>query len=174
MHRETIRVIGLNPGTRYMGIAVFYGSELRNWQVRNIDGKWSNDKMAKVIMLLSSLMDCHKPDVLAVKRLHPSRSSPNLNRLVSRINELSRRKGLMVCQYTIDELKRHYQAGTRITRRELAEMVASEYPILFHEWSKEQANMNPYYVRMFEAVALGSVCFHQLDSNRLTRVIKKL
>jgi len=170
MHKK-IKVVGLNPGTRYMGIAVFYGSELRDWQVRNIEGRWSYDKMAKVIMILSSLIDCYKPDVLAIKKLHPSRSSPNLNRLVGRINGLSKRKGLRVCPYTIDELKRHFQSKTRITRRELAEMVASEYPILFHELSKEQANINPYYIRMFEAVALGSVCFHQLDRDRRIRGI---
>ncbi len=154
-----------------MGIAVFYGAELRDWQVRNIDGGWSNDKMAKVIMLLSSLIDCHRPDVLAIKKLHPSRSSPNLNRLVCRINELSKKKGLKVCQYTIDELKRRLQSETRITRRDIAEMVVSEYPILLHELSKEQANINPYYIKMFEAVALGSVCFHQLDRGRRTKII---
>jgi len=120
MHKK-IKVVGLNPGTRYMDIAVFYGSELRDWQIRNIEGRWSNDKMAKVIMILSSLIDCHKQDVLAIKKLHPSRSSPNLNRLVGRINELSKRKGLRVCQYTIDELKRHFQPETRITRRDLAD-----------------------------------------------------
>jgi hypothetical protein len=90
---------------------------------------------------------------------------------VGRINELSKRKGLRVCQYTIDELKRHFQPEARITRRDLADMVTSEYPILFHELSKEQANINPYYVRMFEAVALGSVCFHQLDRDRRIRGI---
>ena len=164
MHRKATKVIGLNPGTRYMGIAVFYGSELRDWQVRNIEGRWSKDKMAKVIMVLSSLIDCHKPDVLAMKRLHPSRSSPNLSRLVGRITELFRRSGSMVCQYTIDELKRHFQSRTR---RELAEKVTEEYPFfLSHELSKERANMNPYYIRMFEAVALGSACFHQLDRTR--------
>ena len=165
MHKK-IKVVGLNPGTRYIGIAVFYGSELRDWQVKNIESRWSEDKMAKVIMVLSSLIDCYKPDVLAIKKLHPSRSSPNLNRLVDRIKELSRRKGLRVCQYTIDELKRHFQPEARITRRELADMVASEYPILFHELNREQANINPYYVRMFEAVALGSICLNHLNGRR--------
>jgi len=162
------KIIGLNPGTRYMGIAVFYGSELRDWQVRNIDGRWSGDKMGKIIMLLSSLIDCHKPDVLAIKKLHLSRSSPNLKKLVGRINELSKRKGLMVCQYTIDEMKRHFQSGTR---RELVGKVTEKYPLLSHELGKEQANMNPYYIRMFEAVALGSICFHQLDRTRRIKAI---
>jgi Holliday junction resolvasome RuvABC endonuclease subunit len=171
MHRKTTKIIGLNPGTRYMGIAVFYGSELRDWQVRNMDGRWSSDKMARVIMLLSSLIDCHKPDVLAIKRLHPSRSSPNLNKLVGRINELSKRKGLMVCQYTIDELKRHLQSENRMAKRDIAEIVVKEYPILSHELRKEHANMNPYYIRMFEAVAIGSVCFHQLDRGRRTKAV---
>jgi type VI protein secretion system component VasA len=46
---------------------------------------------------------------------------------------------------------------------EMAKLVASEYPILYHELEKERSHRNPYYIRMFEAVALGSACLHQLD-----------
>jgi len=163
MRRKTIRTIGLNPGTRYIGFAIFHDSELRDWGIKDIDGRWSEDKMAKVITLLSSLIDCHKPDVLAIKKLHPSRSSPNLKKLVGRINGLSKRKGLKVCQYTLGGLKQHFQSRTR---RELPEKVTKEYPFLSYELSKERTNMNPYYIRMFEAVALGSICFSRLDSRK--------
>ncbi len=63
----------------------------------------------------------------------------------------------------INELKRHFQSRTR---RELVEKVTEEYPFLSHELSKERANMNPYYIRMFEAVALGSICFSHPDSRK--------
>jgi hypothetical protein len=45
-------------------------------------------------------------------------------------------------------------------------MITSEYPVLSYELEKEKAIINPYYVRMFEAVALGSICFSHLDRRR--------
>lgn len=164
MPRKTLRIIGLNPGTRYMGLAAFCGSELRDWQVRNLGGRWSDDKMAKIVSVLSSLIDSHRANVLAVKRINPARSSPNLNQLMHRIENLSKKRKLRICRYSLNEIKIYFQPEYRINRRNLAEIMVAEYPILSHELRKERANLNPYYIRMFEAVALGSMCFQKMDA----------
>jgi len=137
-----------------MGIAVFSGTELLDWGVKNIEGRWSKGKMEKAMAVVIGLIGQHEPDVLSIKKLHPSRTSSNLNRLVGRIKELSNRKGLRVCQYSIKELEGFFCPEGGINKRELAEMVASEYPVLSHELKKEKTHRNPYYLRMFEAVAL--------------------
>ena len=90
MHKKTLRIIGINPGTRYMGIAVFCGPELRDWQVKNMEGRWSKDKITKVITILSSLIDSYEVNVLAIKKLNPSRSSRHLDQLADRIERLSK------------------------------------------------------------------------------------
>jgi len=148
-----------------LGLAVFCGPELRDWQVKNLGGRWSKDKMAKIVSILSSLIDSYKANAMAMKRLNPSRSSPNLNQLIIGIENLSRMKKLRICQYSIDEIKRHFQPQSEqgINKRELGDIMALRYQILSHELGKEQANLNPYYIRMFEAVALGSMCFHKLE-----------
>jgi hypothetical protein len=165
MHK-TIRIIGISPGTRYIGYAVFYGSDLMDWGIKNIEGKWSKKKIGKVMSAISDLTGHYGTNVLAIKELHPSRTSANLDRVVSRIKELSRKKGLRICQYGINELESFFCPGERINRRDLTGMVASRYPILSHELDRERTIINPYYVRMFEAVALGSICFSHLDRRR--------
>ena len=168
MSKRTLKIIGLNPGTRYMGIAVFYGSELRDWQVKNMEGRWSVDKMTKAITVLASLIDSYEANVIAIKKLHPSRVSTNLTRLVSRIKSLSEKNGLKIYEYSIDEIKEYLQPEIRTKKRDFAEIMAAEYPVLFHELNKEQTNLNPYYIRMFEAVAIGSLCLHRLDRHKLS------
>jgi len=163
MPKKPLKIIGISPGTRYMGVAVFCGWELRDWQVKNIEGKWSKEKMEKAMKVVSSLIEQYQPNVLSIKKLHPSRTSPNLSRLVSRIKELAKRKKLEVYQYSIKELEDFFYPEGRINKRELAEIMASEYPVLSHELNREKAHRNPYHIRMFEAVALGSTCLHQLD-----------
>ena len=165
MARKTLRIVGINPGTRYLGLAVFCGHELRDWQVKNLDGRWSDDKIAKTLSALLSLIDSYEANILAVKRLNPSRSSPNLNKLATEIENLSKMRKLRICAYSIDEIKRYFQQGNK---KNLAEIMASAYPILYHELRKEQTNLNPYYIRMFEAVALGSLCLRRLDRHKLS------
>ena len=155
---KTIKIIGVSPGTRYVGFAIFYGSELRDWGVKNIEGRWSKEKQKRIMAFISDLIGQHKPYVLAVKAIHPSRSSTNLNQLVRKIKEISKRKRLRVHQYSIKELESFFYPDGRINKRALAEKVTEKYSILSHELKREKTITNPYYIRMFEAVALGSLC----------------
>jgi len=135
-----------------------------DWRVKVLKGKWSKEKMKRAIGIISDFIERYEPGVLAIKKVHPSRRSRNLAQLVARIKQFSRRKGLKVYQYSIKDLEDFFSEEEKIkNKKRLAEMMVSEYPHLFHEFKREKSHKNPYYFRMFEAVALASVCFHQLD-----------
>jgi Holliday junction resolvasome RuvABC endonuclease subunit len=155
---KTIKIIGISPGTRYVGYAVLYDSELIDWGVKNIEGKWSKEKQKKIMAFISDLIGQHNPDVLSIKTLHPSRSSTNLDQLVQKIKDISNRKRLRIQQYSIKELESFFYPDGRINKRALAEKVAEKYSVLSHELKREKTIRNPYYIRMFEAVALGALC----------------
>jgi len=160
---KPIKIIGISPGTRYMGFAIFYGSDLRDWGIKNIAGKRPEDRRNKALSVISGLIGHHRTNVLSIKELHPSRSSLNLDRLVSEIKAVSKRNGLRIYQYSINDMESFFCPDERANKKGMIESVVSRYPTLFHELNKEQANINPYYVRMFEAVGLGSICFSHLD-----------
>jgi len=88
-----------------------------------------------------------------------------LNQLVSRIKQHSKRKGLKVYQYSIKELEGFFFGKAKANKNKLAEILASKYTFLRHELNKENANKNSYHIRVFEAVALGAVCSHQLENH---------
>ena len=163
MFKKPLTVLGINPGSRYLGIAVFRGPELRDWRVKIIKGKGPKEKMEKTKEVVSSFIELYQADVLVIKKLHPSRRSANLKRLVAKIKELSKRKGLKVYQHSIKELEAFFLSEERMNKRKLAEIITSKYSFLIHELEKEKNHKNPYYIRMFEAVALASACFQQLD-----------
>ena len=163
MPQKPLKIIGINPGTRYLGIAAFEGPELMDWRIKALGGRWSKEKMKRVIKIILDFIERYEPGVLAIKRLHPSRRSRNLAQLTAKIKEFSRRKGLRVFQYSIKDMEEFFIEEDKLNKKNLAEAIASEYPVLFHEFKREKANKNDYYFRMFEAVALASLCFHQLD-----------
>ena len=163
MTRKIHKILAINPGTRYVGIAVFQGMELLEWRVKVIMGTWSKEKQQKIFTMVRYFAELHEPDVLAIKKLHRSRSSNNLNYLTSRIKQECRRDGLKVYQYTIKELEAFFLGEGRNNKEKLARVLASKYQFLLPEFQKEQENKNPYYFRMFEAVALGAVYAHKLN-----------
>ena len=165
MPKKPLRIIGINPGTRYLGVAVLYGQELLDWRIKVLDGKWSKDKIVKAIGIVSELIGQHEPEALAIKKLHLSRRSENLSRLANKIKVLARRKKLKVYQYSIKEIEDFFIEGEKLNRRNLIEAMVKLYPILHHDLNKERNHKNPYYFRMFEAVALASACAQRLGKS---------
>jgi Holliday junction resolvasome RuvABC endonuclease subunit len=165
MPQKTIKIIGINPGTRYMGIAVLYGPELMDWRIKVLEGRWSKEKIKKAINILSALIDQYKPDVLAIKKLHPSRRSENLVRLTNKMREFSRRRKLRVYRYSIKGIENSFIERGRLNRQNLIKAMVELYPILHHDLKKEKDHKNPYYFRMFEAVAVASACAQKLGKS---------
>jgi len=164
MTRRAIKIIGINPGTRYLGIAVLYGQELMDWRIKVLKGKWSKEKMKKAIEIILDVIERYQPNVLSIKKLHASRRSENLLRLANRIKQLSRQEGIKVYQYSINEIEDLFLKGEKHNKRNLAERIASEYPVLIHELGKEKSHKNLYYIRAFEAVALALACVQKLGT----------
>jgi hypothetical protein len=163
MSVKTITILGINPGTKYLAITLFRGSELREWSMKTFKGGWSETKMEKMLMIISDLASRYEADVLVIKRLHPSRSSKNLDHLVGEIMGRANAAHIRIHEYSIKELEQHFSPGERMNKRKLAEKVVMEYPILWNELEQEKRHKNSYYTRLFEAVALGSVCLDHLD-----------
>jgi hypothetical protein len=164
MLKKSLRIIGINPGTRYLGLAVFHDLNLFDWRIRSLNGKWTKKKIDKVMEAISESVELHDLNTIALKKLHPAHSSRHLKLLVSRIKSLARRKKIKVYQYSIKELEDFFLAEKKHNKKTLAEKIVSDYPFLIRELEKEMAhkNRNPYHLRMFEAVALGAACFHKL------------
>ena len=158
MNRRPLKIIGINPGTRYLGIAVLDGPELLDWRIKVLEGKWSNKKIKKTIEIVSDFIERYEPNALAIKKLHPSRRSENLLRLVNKVKEYSKRNKLKVYQYSIKKIEKYFIEGKKLNRRNLIEAMAKLYPVLHHDLDKERSHKNPYYSRIFEAVALASAC----------------
>lgn len=171
MPKNPLKILAINPGTKYLGIAVFQNNDLRDWAIKVIPGKWSMEKLIKIQAVMSELFSQHHPDTIALKSLDPSRRSGNLESLVTEIQTMAKKKGIAVHEYSIEDLKRFYSPEERINKRMLAELVAAEYPDLFHELERElkiepvsgKKHLKKYYGRMFEAAALGALCFYSLD-----------
>lgn len=159
-------VIAINPGSRYLAIAILDSVILRVWRLKSIQGKNGKKKLEKVKHIIAGFIEAYRPSYLAIKKLHPSRSSARLNYLTSFIKGFCQKRRIKVFSYSIQELKCCLAKGSRINKKDLAQLMAAEYPELVPELKREERNKSPYFVRLFEAVALGRVCLNEINDNQ--------
>jgi len=161
--KESIKILAIVPGTKYLGVALFYGAELRDWRIKCLNTKGTENKTRKAKEIISDFIQRYDPQVLAVKKLDRKRSSKKLDSLAEKIKEFAKRKGLTPYQLKLSQIKESITEGRRINKKKLAEIMVSRYPELLFDFKKEKKNENIYYERMFEAVALGLACFYKVD-----------
>jgi hypothetical protein len=162
MPKKEINILAVNPGTKYLGLAAFQGSDLVYWGVKVLKGKWSREKMRNIEGILLDLIAQHDITVLTLKKPHSSRSSRNLNCLVAAVERLARKKRLKVRFYSLSDLKDFLALGMKINKIDLAGMAVARYQFLIHQLEKEKKNKHPYFTRMFEAIAAGILAFNRI------------
>jgi Holliday junction resolvasome RuvABC endonuclease subunit len=156
--------IGINLGTRYAGIAVIIGTELRDWRIRVIKGKTLIEKFQGLTPILSRLVDTYMPSTVVLKKSHPSRTSATLHRLQLETKAFLNQRGIKVQEYTLNQLKMRLLPAEKVNKIKLSEFIVSQYPILFVQWQREISFKRPYHTAMFEAVALASACLTETVS----------
>ncbi len=150
-------ILSVNPGTKYLGLAVFEGPDLIYWGIKVLKGEWSREKMRRTENILSDLIDQYDVTMLMLKKLHPSRSSRHLNSLVTLIERLAKKKGVGLRLYTLPDLQNFLAPDIRVTKLDMADLVSARYRFLIPYVEGERNHKHPYFIRMFEAIAAGTL-----------------
>ena len=157
--------MGINPGTKYLSLAIFCDLELRDWYIKTFKGPWSNGKMAKIVAVIEEYIEDYDIKVLAIKRLRHSYSSPGLRSLAFSIREAVKEKEIKLFEYSLTELEKFFIPGKKRSKARMAERLAQLYHPLFQEFLQEQRNKTSYRIRLFEAVALAVMCQDRIEKN---------
>lgn len=168
-------VIGINPGSRYVGYAVIRDGDLREWGVKAFLAKNSQKKFERTKKPIIELIGLYEPTVLSMKETHPSRRSPYLNKLVITLKSIGRSRKIPIFEYDIETLREQCAGNEMITnKKKLAEAMAAEFPALNNDLAQEKKHKRPYHVIMFEAVALAAAGYRKLDGYRRSETIKDI
>lgn len=160
MPKKEINILAINPGTKYIGLAVFQGEDLNYWGIKVFKGKWSKEKLEQIKKTLLNLIEQYDISTLILKKLHRSRSSGNLNQLVKAIESLAKKKKLKISIYRLETIRDVLTEGGGINKMDVAELVVERYSFLESYLMKEGENKRPYFIRMFEAIAAGLSSIH--------------
>jgi len=150
-------ILGVSPGTRIMGLGVIQNGELVEWQVKTFKGPWSKDKLSFIIGSIQDLCDHFRVSDMALKVVSPLRSSKNLLLLNKGIIEIAEKSKIPLSRFNGEDLKLKEGLQEKHSMNDLMEFVMEKYPVLNREYIRERNNLNPYYLKMFEAIAAALI-----------------
>lgn len=153
MNADTI--LGISPGTRFIGFAILRDGRLIHAQVRAFHGKWSKSKRNNILKAIDGSLMQHGVTSITVKLPDVLPISRSFHEVIGSLNTLCERKNLKPRYYSLSEIKRKHYGDTKCNVDSLMALVVAAYPELMVEYRKEKTNRNAYYYKLFEAVSVG-------------------
>ncbi len=165
MHQTTI--LGLDPGTRFLGVAVLRGQDLLAYAVHELwNGRQPHDLIGQARRVVFRYIEEHSPQIVAIEApyLIPSERAATLTTLALELRERSKDLGLDVWQLSPEEARRLVTGDPRSTKVEVAEaLIAMDglqdlraklpkrpTPRAVSLWSRDR-----YWFHVFDALALA-------------------
>lgn len=158
-----LRLLAVDPGTRYLGLAAFEGPELIRAEIETVRTPGMNGRAvaerAEAIVLAWIMR--YEPDRIAVEECYfaQARRSRSLRRVTQAVIRAAKRRGLPVILRTPLAVRRRICLAGPPTRLAVAHVIATErFPWLQPLYEKEARRSwwrKRYWTSLFDAVALG-------------------
>lgn len=155
-------ILGISPGTKYIGIAMLRNGDLLECKVKSFKGAWSDEKLEKVVLHIRSMIQQHAVKHIACKTNHESRTSFRVKAIMERVQALALEFEIEFNKYSIDDLKGLFKMHFHNTHI-LAEHIAKRFPELADIFMRERKSKNKYHYKVFEALAAGLYCHSSIS-----------
>ena len=152
------RILGIDPGTKHLGMAVLEGGRLLYHGVANLDPKQTpSRRLLDARDLVSRLLDDFKPQVLAIERtfIGNNRNAALLNVLADECRAQARRRMISVLGFAPSTVKKHMTGDGRADKRAVAQAVVKRFPELKAYLREDSKWKERYLSNMFDAVAVA-------------------
>lgn len=150
-------VLAVTPGTRHLGFAVLEGGELLRFGVKTFPGRKTPQVLwEQVRAVVEQLRSEYAPQRLIVEDVHYAQRQrcPLLRDLTVRLKRWGKNRGLDPKGLLPTVVKQQLSPDVP-TRRALADAMVRRYGLLARHLRSRCAL--PYWLQMFDAVALGVV-----------------
>ncbi|MCC6350220.1 MAG: crossover junction endodeoxyribonuclease RuvC [Candidatus Eisenbacteria bacterium] len=167
MHTNPPTILGLDPGTRFLGAAVLRGRELLAYGVHELkNGERPYDVIGQARRVVFRYIERHAPQVVAIEApyLIATERGAVLTTLARELHERAKELGLEVGERTPEQVRAAVTGNPRATKYEVAQrLVASgfgELAALAPQRPKTPAlwltAKERYWLHAFDALALAT------------------
>lgn len=158
-------ILGLDPGTRYLGFAVLQDNDLLGYGVHELrNGTRPYDVIGQARRSVLRLTARYRPTRIAIEQpyLLPTKRAALLTTLVEEIHERAKELGLEVVQLSPELARARLLSDPKATKYEIAQHLAKRFDQLQTLAPKKPkipalwlASRDRYWLHMFDALALA-------------------
>lgn len=160
-------ILGLDPGTRFLGAAVVRGSELIAYGVHELkNGERPYDVIGQARRAVLKYIERHEPAIVAIEApyLIATERASVLTTLAKELHERSKELGLEVVELSPEAVRRVITGEARATKYNVAQALGREhYPELRRLVPTKPktpalwlTSRERYWLHMFDALALAA------------------
>jgi hypothetical protein len=146
------QAIGISCNSRVIGLAVIENGALVTFQVKVFLEHWSDEKQRRIIQYLSQHLPSDPSQKLAIAVPPEQYASARVKALIGNIKRYCQQRGTPVTDYH-QEAIHSLGSSTKAKKKVLMHKLVQRYPDLNYFYERELRNSQPYYVKLFEAVA---------------------
>jgi Holliday junction resolvasome RuvABC endonuclease subunit len=164
MHTDTSRILAINPGTRFLGVAVLQEEELLYYAVKTVKGaKTPLEVLQKIAVIIKQYIEDYQPSVLSIEQMLPTQKSASLLVVAAEeIKATAKAEGLAIFQCEPTAARQHICKIGKATKQRAARAIAEKYVELRRYLEGRTKWEALYYARMFDAIAVGLYCVDKI------------
>jgi crossover junction endodeoxyribonuclease RuvC len=158
MHTQHQRILAIDPGTRFMGIALLDNGKLVYHTVKVIaKGRSPQQTLQRAKDAIVQVMDDFEPNIVSVERtfFNQNRNTALLNVLFDEIRSVARRRRLAFVSYAPSTIKKFICGNGHADKKQVAMAVVARFPELKVYLTQDRAWKERFHHNMFDATALA-------------------
>ena len=164
--RRPTTILALDPGLRELGFAVLAGRRIVAGGVGDLRRLAQQRRLPEARRLIRGWILAHRPRAIVLERTyrHPTPSLNSLHLLTRWVSHVAAQRQIAVATYAPQTVRRNVAGDGWATKREVAFILASRFPILRVYLTQDRRWKERYFLNLFDAVALALHHQSQLPS----------
>lgn len=159
-------ILGIDPGTKEMGLVVLRGQELKYFGVHTLrNGTRPHDVIGQAKRIVLAMIERHRPDVVAIEEpLNlPTKRAHLLNVIADEVRERALELGMELVALSPMDIRQRLTGNPRATKIEVAEYLAQNgfdqlATLIPKRPARAALGLRPkdkYWLHVFDALAIA-------------------
>ncbi len=168
--KRPIRILGLDPGTRFWGWALLENEELHEHGVKTLKTKGSpKQRLIEARKVFFRLLTDYGPQILIIEKpfLFWSKQSHLLNVIIKEIKDCAKKRRIKVYSLSPRTVKKIICKDGNASKKDMAKILAAIFPDLNIHLNQNRRYKEVYWGHCFDAIGLGLCWWEKTASSKI-------